>query len=103
MNGGAIVAYNHLAISTGPDLAFDEIEGLGPTAQTQTICHVDHAEKARAAFEAFCENHGPIVVGAAQGASCFEPAYEFAFILDTELRGRRMRDKVKMTYIAPEP
>ncbi|MGA9580876.1 MAG: hypothetical protein WBR13_02770 [Allosphingosinicella sp.] len=28
----------------------------------------------------------PIVVGAAQGASCFGTACEFAIILDTELR-----------------
>ena len=31
---------------------------------------------------------GP-VVGAAQGASCFGPAYEFAIILDTALRARQ--------------
>ena len=103
MNDGSIVAYDYLIIATGPDLAFDEIEGLGPNAHTQSICHVSHAEKARTAFEAFCENPGPIVVGAAQGASCFGPAYEFAYILDTELRKRKIRDKVKMTYITPEP
>ena len=40
------------------------------------------------AFEEFAKAPGPIIVGAAQGASCFGPAYEFAFILDTELRQR---------------
>ena len=103
MNDGSIVAYDYLIIATGPDLAFDEIDGLGPNAHTQSICHVGHAEKARTAFEAFCENPGPIVVGAAQGASCFGPAYEFAYILDTELRRRKIRDKVKMIYVTPEP
>jgi sulfide:quinone oxidoreductase len=42
-------------------------------------------------------------VGAAQGASCFGPAYEFAFILETELRKRKIRDRVPMTYVTPEP
>ena len=36
---------------------------------------------------------GPIVVGAVQGASCYGPAYEFAMIMDTDLRRRKIRDK----------
>ena len=43
------------------------------------------------------------MIGAVAGASCFGPAYEFAYILDTELRKRRIRDKVKMTFVTPEP
>jgi sulfide:quinone oxidoreductase len=103
LNDGTSVPYDYLVIATGPALAFDEIAGLGPNAHTQSICHVDHAEKAKAAFDVFAAKPGPIVVGAVQGASCFGPAYEFAFILDTELRRRRIRDKVPMTFVTPEP
>lgn len=101
--GGESVSYDYLVIATGPDLAFGEIPGLGPEGHTQSICHVGHAERAREAFERFCANPGPIVVGAVQGASCFGPAYEFAFILDTELRKRRLRDRVPMTFVTAEP
>ena len=52
---------------------------------------------------AVLQSPGPIVVGAVQGASCFGPAYEFAFILDTELRKRRIRDRVPMTFVTSEP
>ncbi len=97
------ITYDYLVIATGPDLAFDEIPGLGPNGFTQSICHVDHAERAHLAFEEFAKNPGPIVIGAVQGASCFGPAYEFAFILDTELRKRRIRDKVPMTFVTSEP
>lgn len=38
-----------------------------------------------------------------QGASCFGPAYEFAMILDADLRKRRMRDKVPITFVTSEP
>ncbi len=103
LEDGRSVSYDYLVIATGPDLAFDEIEGLGPKGFTQSICHVDHAEKAQAALEKFANHPGPIVVGAAQGASCFGPAYEFAFILDTELRRRKIRDRVPMTFVTPEP
>ena len=103
LEDGASINYDYLVIATGPDLAFDEIEGLGPTGFTQSICHVDHAEQAAVAFEQFAKNPGPIVVGAVHGASCFGPAYEFAMILDTELKRRRIRDRVPMTFVTSEP
>lgn len=37
------------------------------------------------------------------GASCFGPAYEFAFILDTDLRKRKLRNKVPITFVTSEP
>ena len=100
---GSSLEYDYLIIATGPELAFDEIEGLGPDGFTNSICHIDHAEKAAINFEAFCKSPGPIVIGAAQGASCFGPAYEFMFILETELRRRKIRDKVPMTFVTSEP
>lgn len=98
-----VVPYDYLLIATGPDLAFDEIEGLGPSGHTQSVCHIEHAEKSYAVFEQFVENPGPVIIGAVQGASCFGPAYEFAFILDTELRRRKIRDQVPMTFVTSEP
>jgi len=100
---GKIIEYDFLIIATGPELAFDEVEGLGPEGNTQSICHVDHAVEAGKAFDEFCKDPGPLVVGAAQGASCYGPAYEFTFILETELRRRKIRDQVPITYITPEP
>ena len=38
-----------------------------------------------------------------QGASCFGPAYEFSFIMDTDLRRKRRRRKVPMTFVTSEP
>ncbi|RMF16898.1 MAG: NAD(P)/FAD-dependent oxidoreductase [Alphaproteobacteria bacterium] len=103
---GETVAYDYLVIATGPELAFDEIEGFGPESvggHTVSICTTDHAAEAKAAFDRFVENPGPVVIGAVQGASCFGPAYEFAFILDTELKRRRIRDRVPITFVTSEP
>lgn len=101
---GRSVKYDYLVLATGPDLAFDEIPGLGPEAGcTQSICTLDHAKRAWDEYQRFLENPGPIVVGAVQGASCFGPAYEFALILDADLRKRRIRDKVPMTFVTSEP
>ncbi|VAX05799.1 Sulfide:quinone oxidoreductase, Type I [hydrothermal vent metagenome] len=42
-----VINYDYLVITTGPKLAFDEIEGLGPHAHTQSICTIDHAGVSR--------------------------------------------------------
>ena len=70
MNGGTSVSYDYLIIATGPELAFDEIPGLGPDGYTQSVCRIDHALAARVAFDELAKSPGPVVVGAAQGASC---------------------------------
>ncbi len=101
---GETVDYDFLVITTGPKLAFDEIEGLGPTdGFTKSICTTDHAEDAWRDYQEFLKNPGPVVIGAAQMASCFGPAYEYAFILDTDLRRRKLRHKVPITFVTSEP
>lgn len=103
LNDGTSLSYDYLVIATGPDLAFDEVEGLGPQGFTQSVCRTDHASDAAAVFEALAANLRPVVIGAAQGASCYGPAYEFAMIVDTELKRRKIRDRVPMTFITAEP
>jgi len=103
LEDGRSIKYDYLVIATGPKPAFDEVEGLGPSGHTQSICHVDHAVTAGKVWEQFVRDPGPIVVGAVQGASCYGPAYEFAMIMDTDLRRRRIRDKVPMTFVTAEP
>lgn len=101
---GTSVPYDYLVNATGPELAFDEVPGLGPHGGfTQSVCHIDHAEAAKAVFDALLAKPGPVVIGAAPGASCFGPAYEFLFILETALRRAKIRDRVPMTYVTPEP
>lgn len=101
---GATLEYDYLVIATGPRLAFDEVPGLGPeTGFTQSVCTAPHAQSAWRAYQKFLEKPGPIVVGAVQGASCFGPAYEFAMIMDADLRRRKLRDRAPITYITPEP
>jgi sulfide:quinone oxidoreductase len=100
---GATRRYDYLVIATGPKLAFDEVPGLGPAAHTHSVCTQAHALSAWDAYQKFLEDPGPVVVGAVQGASCFGPAYEFAMILDADLRKRRLRDKVPITFVTSEP
>ena len=97
------IDYDYLIIATGPKLAFSNIKGAGPEGFTQSICTLDHAKQCYSDFERLVENPGPVVVGAFQGASCFGPAYEYAFILDKALRDAKIRHKVPIHFVTSEP
>ncbi|WP_457670930.1 NAD(P)/FAD-dependent oxidoreductase [Thiolapillus sp.] len=104
LEGGDILDFDYLVIATGPRLAFEEVTGSGPDGGfTDSICTVDHAQKAHENYKKLLEDPGHVVVGAMPFASCFGPAYEFSFIVDTDLRRRKIRDRVPMTYITSEP
>lgn len=101
---GKYVDYDYLVIATGPKLAFEEVPGLGPHGGfTQSICKSGHASQSFVDFGKLASDPGPVVIGAAPAASCFGPAYEYAFILDTELKKRKIRNRVPMYFITPEP
>jgi sulfide:quinone oxidoreductase len=103
LGNGTVIPYDYLVIATGPKLAFEEIPGLGPQGFTQSVCTLEHALKAYEAYQKFLATPGPVVIGAAQGASCFGPAYELAMIVDADLRRRRLRSSVPMTLVTSEP
>ena len=97
------IDYDYLVIATGPKLAFEEVPGLGPEAHTESICTQAHAVRAWEKYQQFLREPGPMVIGAAAGASCFGPAYEFAMIVDSDLRRRKLRDRVPITFVTSEP
>lgn len=101
---GKTLAYDYLLITTGPKLSFAEVPGSGPEGGfSHSVCTVDHAEKTWAAYQELLKDPGPVIIGAMPMASCFGPAYEFSFIVNTDLRRRRLRHKVPMTYVTSEP
>jgi len=104
LDGGETLAYDYLVITTGPKLSFEEVPGAGPHGgHTHSVCTVGHAEAFWAEYQEFLKAPGPVVIGAMPMASCFGPAYEFAFILDTDLRRRKLRNKVPITFVTSEP
>jgi sulfide:quinone oxidoreductase len=98
------IPYDYLVISTGAYLAFDEIPGLGPDkGYTNSTFTLDHAVSANLAWQKALQYPGPIIVGSAQGVSCFGPSYELAYEIDAELRRRKMRNRFPIIYLTSEP
>jgi sulfide:quinone oxidoreductase len=88
--------YDYLLIATGPKPNYAAVPGLGPRGYTQSIMTLPEATHARTAFERFLDAPGPVVVGAAQGASCFNAAYEFLFNMAHQLKKRSAFERSRM-------
>jgi sulfide:quinone oxidoreductase len=98
------IAFDYLLIATGPHVQFDAVPGIGPhSGFTESICTIEHAERAGAAWKAFLKDPGPVIVGATQGSACYGAAYEFVFNLEYALRRAGIRDKASVTYVTSEP
>jgi len=101
LENGDVLFYDYLLIATGAAGLADEVPGLAE--HTHSVIHVDQAERALAAYREFVRHPGPIVVGAAAGASVLGPIYEYAFLVDADLKRRNIRERVPITLVTPEP
>ena len=101
LENGDVLFYDYLLIATGAAGMTDEIPGLAE--YTHSVIHIDQAERAFAAYREFVRHPGPIVIGAAQGASVLGPIYEYAFLVDADLKRRNIRERVPIMLVTPEP
>jgi sulfide:quinone oxidoreductase len=97
---GSAIDYDFLLLATGPEAAFDEVEGL---VHTHSVIPIEQALQAQAAYREFIHRPGPVLIGAAPHASVLGPVYECAFLMDEDLRRRGIRHRVPITLLTPEP
>jgi sulfide:quinone oxidoreductase len=103
-SSGEELAYDRLLIGTGPRLAFEKVPGLGPYGgHTQSVCNLEHSLLARDAWDRFLEHPGPVVIGTAQGGSCFGASYEFLLNTHHRIKKAGLSDVAPVTFITAEP
>ncbi len=95
--------YDYLLVASGVSVRYDLVKGLAEGEHNYSVCTPQHAEHARAGWEEFVKNPGPVVIGASQGASCMGAAYEFLFNFEYACRKAGIRDQVEITWVTPEP
>lgn len=101
---GEVIDYDQLFIGTGPRLAFEKIEELGPDhGHTQSVCNLEHAQRTGAAWREFLKDPGPVVVGTAQGGSCFGASYEFLFNVKHQIKKAGLEKVAPVTFVSAEP
>lgn len=96
--------YDRLIIATGGRPDTSTIPGLaGEFQSAHWIVGEESAVEARESLRRLFDNPGPVVIGAAPGATYFSGVYELALALDTVLRKRGIRDRVPLTFITGQP
>ncbi len=102
------VHYDFLVNATGPSLRFDRTDGLGPEANSLSVCTVEHAVQTSAALDEAVERmrrgeHQRFLVGVGHGTcTCEGAAFEYIVNLEFELRARKVRDKAEIVWITNE-
>jgi sulfide:quinone oxidoreductase len=102
--GGREEKYDFLVVATGPYLNFKAVPGTGPEeGYTESVCNLPHAQHARSVWRDYLRKPGDVVIGAVQGASCLGAAYEVVLNQTHALEKAGIRDKIKVSFITPEP
>ena len=104
----ATLAYDFLINGTGPKLNFAATPGLGPDANTVSVCTAAHATEAAFQLGEVIEKmkagqRQSLVVGVGHGTcTCEGAAFEYAFNVEHELRAAGVRDMADLTYLTNE-
>ena len=100
--------YDFLINATGPRLRFDMTEGLGPEANSMSVCTPEHAQLAARALDKAVERmrrgqRQRFVVGVGHGGcTCEGAAFEYIVNLEFELRARKVRELAEIVWITNE-
>ena len=96
--------YDFLIVATGHRSANEAVPGLGPfDGPGHSPMSAGETVELAQAIRRLLTEPGPVVIGAAPGASCIGPVYELAFELDYLLRRRGLRHQVPISLLTPEP
>jgi sulfide:quinone oxidoreductase len=102
------ISFDYLVNATGPRLNFAATPGLGPEANTVSVCTHDHAAQAAQALNACIARMKSgerltLVVGVGHGlCTCEGAAFEYVFNVDFTLRQEGVRDRARVVFLTNE-
>lgn len=100
--------YDYLVVATGPKLNFAATPGLGPAANSWSVCTAEHAVEAAEALsreisEMRSGRRRRLVIGMGHGmCTCEGAAFEYTFNVEHELRRAGVRDLAEIVYLSNE-
>jgi sulfide:quinone oxidoreductase len=103
------VPFDFLVNATGPKLNFAAVPGLGPEANSLSVCTASHATATAEALARTIERlkageRQTLVIGTSHGTcTCEGAAFEYTFNVEHELRQAGVRDRAVIVYISNEP
>lgn len=104
------VEFDFLINATGPSLNFKATPGLGPDANSFSVCTFEHAHQTALALEKIISEmqttgkKKTFVVGTGHGlCTCEGAAFEYVFNLEFMLRQKKVRDNARIIFLTNEP
>lgn len=104
----ATIDYDFLINATGPKLNFGATPGLGPDANSWSVCTSGHATETARAFQDVLDRlrrgeHQTLLIGMGHGTcTCQGAAFEYTFNVEHELVKEGVRDRADVIYITNE-
>lgn len=102
------IPYDFLVNATGPKLNFGATPGLGPDANSFSVCTEGHAQQTSKALDELVARlkageRKRFLVGTGHGAcTCQGAAFEYVVNLEFELRARGVRDRAEIYWLSNE-
>ncbi|MFY9262452.1 MAG: NAD(P)/FAD-dependent oxidoreductase [Actinomycetaceae bacterium] len=103
------IRFDYLVNATGPRLAFDATEGLGPdNGYTTSVCTSSHAvhaneELKKAIARMKAGEHQTVVIGTGHGTcTCQGAAFEYLFNVEHEIKAAGVRDLADVIFFTNE-
>jgi len=102
------LTYDFLINATGPKLNFAATPGLGPDANSVSVCTASHATEAAAHLETVIERmkrgeRQRLVIGVGHGTcTCEGAAFEYTFNVEQKLCDAGVRELAELIYITNE-
>ncbi len=104
LNNGKRVPFDNLIIADGMVPAWDHIPGLNKSHNmVHSTMNADETMRAELGFKDFLLSPGPMTIACAPGSMDYQSAYQYVLNVDHVLRRYRLRDKVPIRFITPEP
>lgn len=104
LENGHRVPFDSLIIADGMVPAWDHIPGLNRSHNMiHSTMDADETMRADLGFKDFLLSPGPLTIACAPGSMDYQSAYQYAFNVDRVLRRYRLRDKVPIRFVTPEP
>jgi sulfide:quinone oxidoreductase len=104
----ADLPYDYLINATGPRLNFAATKGLGPEANSHSVCTYDHAARTSVALGELIARmrkgeKKTLLIGTGHGmCTCQGAAFEYIFNVEFMLRRHGVRDKARVIWISNE-
>lgn len=104
LENGQRLPFDNLIIADGMEPAWDHIPGLNRSHNMiHSLMTADETMRAELAFKDFLHSPGPMTIACAPGSTDYQSAYQYVLNVDHVLRRYRIRDKVPIRFITPEP